>query len=70
MVEREYWSIVERFAPDVRALIGDASFALLESGYTAESDAFVDVMPAVLRARVRDAKTGGKQSRSNQTALR
>jgi hypothetical protein len=54
-VEREYWDIIKRFAPGVRALIGDESFSLLENGYKAESDAFVDVMPAILRARLRAA---------------
>jgi hypothetical protein len=55
-VEREYWDIIKRFAPGVRALIGDESFSLLESGYKAESDAFADVMPAMLRARLRGAR--------------
>ncbi len=54
-VEREYWEIIKRFAPNVRALIGDESFSLLETGYKAESDAFADVMPAMLRARLRAA---------------
>jgi hypothetical protein len=55
-VEREYWDIVKRFAPGVPALIGGESLALLESGYKAESDAFQDVMPAMLRARLRRAR--------------
>ncbi len=54
-VEREYWEIIKRFAPGVRALIGDESFSLLESGCKAESDAFADVMPAMVRARLRGA---------------
>jgi hypothetical protein len=61
-VEREYWGVIKRFAPDLHALVGDESFALLESGYTAESDAFVDVMPAELRARTR-APRGDARSR-------
>jgi len=52
-IEREYWDILKRFAPGVRALIGDESFALLESGCKAESEAFEDVMPAMLRAMLR-----------------
>jgi serine/threonine protein phosphatase PrpC len=43
-VEREYWKIVKGFAPDVHELIGDESFALLESGLKVEADDFGDVM--------------------------
>ena len=52
-VEREYWEIIKRFAPSVRTLIGDESFALLDSGCTVESEAFEDMMPRLLRARLR-----------------
>jgi hypothetical protein len=57
-VEREYWGIIKRFAPRVRVLIGDQSFALLESGYKVETDGFLDVMPAVLRSRLRAPQKG------------
>lgn len=51
--ETEYWEIIKRFAPGIRSLIGDESFALLESGSKLESDAFDDVMPGLLRSRLR-----------------
>ena len=52
-LEREYWGIVRRMMPGVRALIGEQSFELLESGLKAESDGFRDVMMPMLRARLR-----------------
>jgi hypothetical protein len=39
--------------PGVRALVGEESFELLERGLKAESEAFRDVMVAMLRARVK-----------------
>jgi hypothetical protein len=52
-VEREYWSIIKRMMPGVRALVGEQSFELLESGLKAESDAFRDMMVPMLRARLK-----------------
>jgi hypothetical protein len=52
-VEREYWGIIKRLAPRVRALVGEDSFELLEGGLKAETDAFRDVMVPMLRARLK-----------------
>jgi hypothetical protein len=52
-VEREYWGIVKRMMPGVRALVGEQSFEVLESGLKAESDGFRDIMVPMLRARLR-----------------
>ncbi len=51
--EREYWAIIKRFAPGLRQLIGDESFALLDSGVKIESEGMREVLPAMLRARVK-----------------
>jgi hypothetical protein len=69
-VEREYWEIIKRFAPNVRSVVGDESFALLESGHKAESDAFVDVMPAELRARTRRWVAADRLSRPRGSPAR
>ena len=54
-VERGYWGIIKRMMPDVRALVGEQSFELLDGGLKAESDAFTDVMVPMLRARLKRA---------------
>ena len=57
-VEREYWAIIKRLMPGVRALVGEESFGLLESGVKAETDAFRDVMVPMLRARLKRGPGG------------
>jgi hypothetical protein len=52
-VEREYWAIVKRMMPGVRALVGELSFELLERGAKVESDGFRDVVVPMLRARLK-----------------
>lgn len=52
-VEREYWGIIKRLAPRVRALVGDECFDLLERGLKLETDGFRDVMVPMLRARLK-----------------
>jgi hypothetical protein len=71
--EREYWEIIKRFAPGLRDLVGDESFALLEKGMKAEAHAFDDLMAPVLHAKLRassrhrgrrsHARAGGARSR-------
>jgi hypothetical protein len=51
--EREYWAIVKRFAPDVQDLIGEESFAMLESGIKLEAEAFDDVIGECVRRGLR-----------------
>ena len=57
-IEREYWDIVKRFMPDVRALIGEESFALLERGSKVELEGFADILPTMLRLRLRRGGRG------------
>jgi hypothetical protein len=57
-VEREYWAIIKRLMPGVRALVGEESFGLLESGVKAESEGFRDVMVQMLRARLKLVPSG------------
>jgi hypothetical protein len=52
-VEREYWAVIKRMMPGVRALVGEQSFELLESGFKVETDGFRDVMVPMLRARLK-----------------
>jgi hypothetical protein len=51
-VEREYWAIIKRLMPGVRALVGEESFGVLESGVKAECEAFRDMMVPMLRVRL------------------
>ncbi len=39
-VEREYWGIIKRLMPGGRALVGEESFELLESGRKVETEGF------------------------------
>ena len=57
-VEREYWAIIKRLMPGVRAMVGEESFELLESGVKAECDAFRDIALAMLRARLKRGPDG------------
>jgi hypothetical protein len=57
-VEREYWGIVKRYAPGVRDLVGEESFALLEAGLKVEADGFRDLAPAILLQKLQ-APTAG-----------
>jgi hypothetical protein len=64
-VEKEYWGIMKRFAPDVREMIGGEAFGLLESGVKFEIDGFVDVMAQRIRAAL--PRLAGARARGSST---
>ena len=47
-VEREYWSVIKGFMPDIESLLGEATVTMLDTGTKAEVDGFIDVMPRVV----------------------